>query len=98
MSEPQFRLEAGPVVEVPRERSDQATARMDEVIRLAKLSGAHVWTAVASWLVADPGAVMRGETPLIMDTENLAYGPGIVCFRCEQTYSERVVKRRCRDA
>jgi hypothetical protein len=71
---------------------EQARARFDERLRVAQLGGDHLWTAMATFLV-DPERLTTGG-PGLLDSENLG-GVYLGCYRCEQAYEPRLLKRRC---
>lgn len=89
-------MQRGPTVEVPLSRTQQMEKRFDEILRVAKLGGDHVWTAIASWYLPNLPDIMAGKAPALLDAENMAYGPDYGCFRCEEPYSEALAKRRCK--
>lgn len=89
-------LESGPTIEVSRERGAKMAEVFAEVMRLAEVGGDHVWTAVLSYYVPNMPEIAAGKAPLLLDAENLAYGPATCCFRCEEPYSEALRRRRCK--
>jgi hypothetical protein len=54
----------------------------------------HFWIAPVAFRVADPAAVMAGES-LLMDKENLVHGGHIGCFHCEEPWSQYLAARAC---
>lgn len=80
----------GPTVEVTPQGQLYGANRFEEAMRLAELSGDHVWVAITSYLVKDP------TQQLFLDTESLCGSPVIGCFRCEEEFTERLATRRCK--
>lgn len=83
-------LTTGPTIEVNPQSQIQGANRFEEALRLAELSGDHLWVAIATYLIKDP------TQTLFLDSESMAGPPGIGCFRCEEEFTERLVTRRCK--
>lgn len=70
-------------------------ASVNRIPEFDRRTGAHLWTVIqmhrvvpAMW--ADPTATPH------LDMENLLTVQGPVCFFCEELYSDRLDKRRCK--
>lgn len=71
---------------------DRAT--LDRRLAAADKPAEHLWTVLAAWRVADPRSARSG--PFILDAENLVALPGMGCFKCEQSFSNRLARQPCR--
>ncbi len=78
------------IVQQQTERGAQAgEARLDEAVRVARLSGEHVWVVIVTHLVTDPGAPEQ-----LLDLKSMV-GAYMGCYVCEQPWTERQRHRRC---
>ncbi len=75
-------------------RHSAARRMFDERLRVAELGGDHLWTAIATFLV-DPAKLTDPTAQGYLDGENLA-GVYLGCYRCEEPFEERLLRRRCR--
>lgn len=58
--------------------------------------GEHLWVISAAWRVADPAGILISGSEVLMDGESLLMIEGPGCFKCEQPYSRRLARKRCR--
>ena len=77
--------------EVPGERLKAAGVRFEEVLRVAALSGDHVWTAIVQHHIIDPVRFVDGGH---LDAESVV-AVHLGCYICEQPYDPLLVRRRC---
>lgn len=82
-------LTRGPKVYASPDAHAQARQRFDEAERRAELAGAHLWHAIATYLLDDPD-----REPMLLDTENMG-GVYVGCYRCEQPYRPGLKGRPC---
>ena len=76
---------------VAGERVQAGGERLDERLRVAKLSGDHVWTVVVQHLINDPEHI---GPDMVLDAESVT-SVAAGCYVCEQVYSPRLRHRRC---
>lgn len=72
----------------------EVAGRPDRIPDFDPRSGDHLW----SWVVlyrADPSKFGDATHTPFLDSESLLNISGPGCFYCEQTYSDRLAKRRC---
>lgn len=70
-----------------------ARLRFDEAIRVAELSGDHVWTVIVSHHIRNAEA-LADPSSLLLDGESVA-DIRVGCYVCEKPYEAREIKRRC---
>jgi hypothetical protein len=69
---------------------------LDKRLTAADRPGEHLWIMTAAWLLADPASASDPSKIKLMDRENLVTLAGPGCWKCEEEYSPRLAKRRCR--
>lgn len=68
---------------------------VDRIPTYDKKRREHFWIAPVCFRVADPAAVVAGET-FLMDKENLVLAESIGCFHCEEPWSPYLAARACK--
>ncbi len=81
----------GVEVHVDADRLRAANERFNEAVRVAELGGDHVWIALVTHHLADPGR-LAGERHLDAESIVMAH---VGCYVCEEPYDPRLARRRC---
>lgn len=83
----------GVKVRIESDRLERAADRLDELARVARISGDHMWVATTAHHIADP--VQALADGLVLDAESLLY-TGVGCYVCEEPFTPRLLTRRCK--
>jgi hypothetical protein len=76
---------------VSAERIKSKTERFDEAVRVAGISGDHVWVALVSHHVHNPEEFVKSAH---LDSESVV-SVGLGCYVCEELFQPRLLRRRC---
>jgi hypothetical protein len=90
----------GEAVEVPSHRQLSALAELERRREAAARTSEHLWLVAVTYFASDQvlGAFTDDDPHNLpmLDGENIAMPPGLVCWICEETYSTRIAHRKCR--
>lgn len=68
---------------------------IDRVPDFDPRTGEHLWTIVTMYRI-DPTKMSDPTHTPLLDNETLLTVAGPVCFYCEQAYTPRLLRRRCK--
>jgi hypothetical protein len=73
----------------------EAPTNVDRIPPYDERSGEHCWLFLVGYQVFPLTWAASGNTPKL-DQENLVNISGPGCYYCEEPYSERLARRRCK--
>lgn len=68
---------------------------MTVINRVSPFDGTHYWVVPVTYRIADPGATLNGDDPVILDRENLATLHAVCCYHCGRFYNGWLTAEPC---